>query len=240
MIKGKKIICLTLIALMAFGFFLYPTQTVEAKSPQRLLKVGCRGTDVSEVQKLLSNLGVRVGPIDGIFGSQTRLGVIVFQKYNKLAPDGIVGPLTYSALLLHNGQTTSAKSTSATTVSRGGARLDQREMYLLAQTISSEAKGEPYEGQVAVGAVILNRVKSPKFPNTIAGVVYQKGQFEPVMNGTIYQSPSPSAVKAAQDAVNGWDPSAGALYFYNPQKSTSAWIFTRPIITRIGNHVFTK
>lgn len=239
MLKLKKILCLLMIILTVFVF--YPTSIVRADSPQRLLKFGSKGSDVAEIQQMLTSLGLKIGPVDGIFGSRTEQGVVVFQKYNQLAPDGIVGPKTYYALLLNTGQNNKpSRSSASTTISRGGSRLTQQEIYLLSQLISSEAKGEPYKGQVAVGAVILNRVKNSQFPNTIAKVIYQKGQFEPVMNSTIYQTPSSSAIKAAQDAINGWDPSNGALFFYNPQKSSSAWIFTRPIIIKIGNHLFTK
>ncbi|HHV71436.1 MAG TPA: spore cortex-lytic enzyme, partial [Clostridia bacterium] len=154
MLKMKKTTIFIFITLLVFGFVTFMSiQSIEAASLQRILKVGTRGEDVAEVQKMLASLGVDVGPIDGIFGPKTKQAVIVFQKYNNLKVDGMVGQQTYSALLLHTGKSTSSNRTAAsTTVSRGGSRISSQEMQLLAQLISSEAKGEPYEGQVAVGA----------------------------------------------------------------------------------------
>lgn len=129
---------------------------------------------------------------------------------------------------------------AATLASRGANRPSARDVQLLAQMIMAEAQGEPYEGKVAVGAVILNRVRDPRFPNTLAGVLYEQDAFEPMLNGTFYQAPDADSIRAAQDALAGWDPTGGALYFYNPAKVWSTWVFTRPVLTQIGNHVFAK
>ena len=116
------------------------------------------------------------------------------------------------------------------------------DLQLIARAINGEARGEPYEGQVAVGAVILNRVKSSSFPNTVAGVIYQKGAFTAVSDGQINVpiSQGSTVLKAAQDALNGWDPTGGAIYYFNPATATSKWIWSRPVIKTIGKHKFCK
>lgn len=190
-----------------------------------LSRQGSRGEEVRKIQQKLKNWGYYSGEVDGIFGSQTRAAVVYFQKKNGLTADGIAGPATLAAMGISNSSTGSTTSYS-------------NELALLARIISAESRGEPYVGQVAVGAVILNRVKHPSFPNTIAGVVYQKGAFTAVVDGQFDQPVAASAYKAAQDAMNGWDPTGGAIYYYNPKTATSAWIRTRPVITTIGNHVF--
>ncbi len=190
-----------------------------------LSRQGSRGEEVRKIQQKLKNWGYYSGEVDGIFGSQTRAAVVYFQKKNGLTADGIAGPATLAAMGISNSSTGSTTSYS-------------NELALLARIISAESRGEPYVGQVAVGAVILNRVKHPSFPNTIAGVVYQKGAFTAVVDGQFDQPVASSAYKAAQDAMNGWDPTGGAIYYYNPKTATSAWIRTRPVITTIGNHVF--
>ncbi len=190
-----------------------------------LSRQGSRGDEVRKIQQKLKNWGYYSGEVDGIFGSQTRAAVVYFQKKNGLTADGIAGPATLAAMGISNSSTGSTTSYS-------------NELALLARIISAESRGEPYVGQVAVGAVILNRVKHPSFPNTIAGVVYQKGAFTAVVDGQFDQPVASSAYKAAQDAMNGWDPTGGAIYYYNPKTATSAWIRTRPVITTIGNHVF--
>ncbi|MBR0081674.1 MAG: spore cortex-lytic enzyme [Clostridia bacterium] len=194
-----------------------------------VLKKGATGEDVKLVQKKLKQWGYYSGAVDGIFGSQTEAAVKYFQRKNGLVADGIVGKKTAAAL----GISLSGGSSTAT------ANTDS-EVYLLAQCIHGEARGEPYKGQVAVGAVILNRVRSSQFPNTIAGVIYQKGAFSVVADGQINMDPGESALKAAKDALNGWDPTGGCLYYYNPKKTSNAWILSRPIVLRIGEHVFCK
>lgn len=196
-----------------------------------ILKKGSKGDEVKEVQRRLKKWGYYSGNVDGVFGNGTRAAVIAFQKKNGLTADGVVGKATYKAL---------GMTASYSVLSGSGKQSDytSSDLYLLAKTIHAEGRGEPYTGQVAIGAVILNRVRSSAFPNSIAGVVYQKGAFTAVADGQINLSPDNTAMSAAQDAINGWDPTGGAIYYYNPAIATSAWIFSRPTVTVIGKHVF--
>ena len=189
-------------------------------------KQGDSGSTVRTIQQKLKNWGYYKGNVDGIFGSQTKSAVISFQKKNGLTADGIVGNATLRALGMPTGTTSSA--------------VNNNDHYLLARMISAEARGEPYEGQVAVGAVILNRVDHPSFPDTISGVIYQPGAFSALGDGQFDKPIADSARKAATDALNGWDPSGGAIYYYNPAKTTNKWIYSRPVIGTIGKHVFAK
>ncbi len=198
-------------------------------SAQAALRRGSTGDDVIAVQKRLKQWGYYSGAVDGIFGYATERAVCWFQEKNGLTADGVVGEKTAAALGLRLSSTVS----SATKPASG-------DVYLLAQCIYSESRGEPYKGQVAVGAVVLNRVKSSAFPNSISGVIYQKGAFSAVDDGQINLTPNDSALKAAKDAMNGWDPTGGCLYYYNPAKTSNRWIRSRPIVVRIGNHVFCK
>lgn len=194
------------------------------------LRQGDSGEEVKAVQKKLRQWGYYEGEVDGIFGSGTKKAVIKFQQKNGLTADGIVGEKTAEALGLQ-------LSSSSGGSSSGGSDSN---IYLLAQCINGEARGESYKGQVAVGAVILNRVKSSKFPNTIAGVIYQQGAFDAVSDGQINQTPSDSCLKAARDAMNGYDPTGGCLYYYNPATTTNKWMLSKPVSLRIGNHVFCR
>ncbi len=191
---------------------------------QTLSKVGSRGQEVTQIQTKLTELGYFSDKIDGIYGEKTKAAVIRFQKAKGLSADGIAGPKTLDALGLGSSQSNGQYSSS--------------DIDLLARIISAEARGEPYTGQVAVGAVVLNRVEHPSFPNTLAGVIYQPGAFTAVVDGQFDEPVAESAYRAARDAVNGWDPSGGAIYYYNPDRSTNKWIFSRPIITVIGQHRF--
>jgi len=182
---------------------------------------GSRGDEVIQIQTRLKRWGYYNGAIDGVYGQGTYQAVRKFQANNGLAVDGVAGKQTLAALGLPTGSTSSNNN-----------------LNLLARAISGEARGEPYEGQVAVGAVILNRVDSSDFPNTIAGVIYQSGAFDSVYDGQINMEPTTTAIKAAQDALNGWDPSGGCLYFYNPATSTSKWIWSRTVVRKIGKHNF--
>ncbi len=195
-----------------------------------LLKYGSRGAEVKTVQTKLKNWGYYKGSVDGIYGWRTAVAVKAFQQKNGLKADGIVGDATAKALGMRVTATTAAR--------RGTSRSD--EVNTLAQCIHGEARGESYIGQVAVGAVVLNRVDDPRFPNTIAGVIFQPGAFTAVADGQMFQPPGDSALKAARDALNGWDPSGGAIYYYNPAKTTNKWIWSRPIIKVIGKHYFCK
>ncbi len=204
---------------------------VEAVLSAAVLRQGSKGDEVKEVQRRLKKWGYYNGSVDGVFGAATRAAVIAFQKKNGLTADGIVGKATYQALGIN------ANSGSATQT--GGMNgFSSSEVYLLAKTIYAEGRGEPYTGQVAIGAVVLNRVRDKAFPNTISGVVYQKHAFTAVSDGQINLTPNETAMKAARDAINGWDPTGGALYYYNPAVATSAWIFDRQTVTVIGKHVF--
>lgn len=191
------------------------------------LKRGSRGDNVIAVQKKLKQWGYYFGSIDGVYGADTERAVYTFQCKNGLTTDGVVGPKTAAALGLNFSSASSSSGTSAS-----------GDVYLLARCIYGEARGEPYKGQVAVGAVILNRVRSSSFPNSIAGVIYQQGAFSVVADGQINLTPNDTAIKAAKDAMNGWDPTGGCLYYYNPDKTTNKWILSKPISLRIGSHVF--
>ena len=211
-------------------------QAVEATvATAAVLRQGSSGGEVKEVQRRLKNWGYYTGAVDGVFGAGTKKAVIAFQKKNGLTADGVVGKSTYKALgmtdsynTLNRGQSSSASSSSYTS----------SDLYVLAKAIYAEGRGESYTGQVAIGAVIMNRVRSSQFPNTIAGVVYQKGAFTAVADGQINLEPNETAYNAAKDAMNGWDPTYGCLYYYNPAVATSAWIFNRKTVTVIGKHVF--
>lgn len=200
------------------------TQTTYALT----LKQGSTGSTVKTMQKKLKNWGYYKGAVDGIFGSGTKAAVIYFQKKNGLTADGIVGKKTLAAL----GMSASDSSSNVT----GG--YSDADVNLLTRLIYGEARGESYAGQVAVGAVVMNRIKSASFPNTMSGVIYQSYAFTAVSDGQINLTPNATAKKAALDAMNGWDPTYGALYYYNPATATSAWIFSRKTTVTIGNHVF--
>lgn len=220
-----SILLILILSILFIGALVY--ENIYAQN----LAWGSSGAEVTELQNRLSRWGYYDGPISGTYGPQTYEAVRFFQQRNGLTVDGIVGPQTRAAL----GMPTTAAAPTAP-VSRGVSRSDDVQM--LARAIHAESKGEPYEGQVAVGAVILNRVRSADFPNTIAGVVYQPCAFEPVKRGAINETPGDSAHRAARDALNGWDPTGGALYFWNPATATSRWIWTRTVTLRIGKHVF--
>ena len=197
-----------------------------------VLRKGSKGNEVKEVQRRLKQWGYYSGGVDGVFGAGTRAAVIAFQKKNGLTADGVVGKATYKALGMTASYNVLAGGGS------GGSTYTSSDLYLLAKTIYAEGRGEPYAGQVAIGAVILNRVRNSSFPNSVSGVVYQKGAFTAVSDGQINLSPDNTAMSAAQDAINGWDPTGGAIYYYNPAVATSAWIFSRKTVTVIGKHVF--
>ncbi len=199
-----------------------------------VLRQGSKGDEVKEVQRRLKLWGYYDGGVDGVFGKATRSAVIYFQKKNGLTADGVVGKATYKALGMTKAY--EALVSGATAESTGG--FSSADVYLLARTIYAEGRGEPYTGQVAIGAVVLNRVRDTQFPNTVSGVVYQKHAFTAVSDGQINLTPNDTAMRAAKDAINGWDPTGGALYYYNPAIATSAWIFDRQTVTVIGKHVF--
>ena len=200
------------------------------------LRRGDSGDDVTKLQKKLKNWGYYNGSVDGVFGGGTEEAVMYFQQKNGLTADGVVGNATAKAL----GLTLSGGSSSGSSGSSSSSQSASGDTYLLAKCVYGEARGESYKGQAAVAAVILNRVKSSSFPNTIAGVIYQPGAFDVVSDGQINLSPNETAIKVAKDAMNGYDPTGGCLYYYNPAKTTNKWIRSRPIIVTIGQHVFCK
>ena len=208
---------LNLLVLAALSF-LYPSPAAEALS-----KNGSTGAEVKAIQETLKDRGLYSGSIDGIYGAGTQAAVKKFQKQQGLTADGIAGPLTLKRLGVSVGAIPEA---------------NEANMNLLARIISAEARGEPYSGQVAVGAVILNRVEHPSFPDTLSGVIYQPGAFTAITDGQFNESVAESAYRAARDALNGTDPSGGAIYYYNPDRAISQWIRTRPVIKRIGKHLF--
>jgi N-acetylmuramoyl-L-alanine amidase len=221
MSKERRRLCLALavvfvvnIAVICFA------QNAMAATYRR----GSVGSVVSQIQTKLRDWGYYFGDVDGIYGSKTEGAVKKFQQKNGLTADGLTGPATLEALGLPTGST-AADSNSGS-------------LNLLARLISAEARNEPYEGQVAVGAVVLNRVKHPSFPDTIPGVIYQTGAFTCLVDGQFDKPVVDSAYQAARDALNGWDPSGGAIYYFNPATATSKWIWSRPLITVIGNHRF--
>lgn len=220
-IKFHSLISIILIGCILFiGSF--TAISLNNTAEQTLSKQGSRGEEVKSIQTKLKENGLYNGTIDGIFGIQTQKAVKEFQKKNNLNPDGIAGPQTLSKL---NISTTNTNTTDI-------------EVNLLARIISAESRGEEYIGQVAVGAVVLNRVESPLFPDTLAGVIYQPGAFTAITDGQFNEPTSQQSIRAAQDSINGQDPTGGALYYYNPDKTNDKWIRTRPVITRIGKHLF--
>ena len=230
--KQNRFISITIILVLLVGVtsilaaeYITPYIAPEQKSVQTLSKYGSTGSEVRQVQTKLKSLGYYKGSVDGIYGTATKNAVMAFQRNCGLKVDGIAGPKT----LLYLG-ITSGSNTGYSTA----------DINLLAKLISAEARGESYTGQVAVGAVVLNRVAHSSFPDTISGVIYQKGAFSCVTDSNWYAETTESAKRAARDAINGWDPSGGAIYYYNPRTATSQWIYSRPKIVTIGKHVFCK
>lgn len=232
--KVFKILVLTLVVLNMF-YFSYPQKTVETANrfnifAPRSLYWGSSGQDVKTVQDKLLRWKYYDGSVDGVYGARTYRAVRRFQQKNGLNADGVVGPSTAQAMGISTTSSSSAGSTQG--VNRNA------DEYLLARTIHGEARGEPYIGKVAVAAVVLNRVKSPSFPNTPAGVVYQPLAFTAVADGQINLTPNKDAINAARDALNGWDPTNGCLYYWNPATATSKWIWSRKVTLKIGKHWF--
>ena len=227
----KKALKITTLILMVFtigfcitGFTLGQNVT---SAYAIVLQRGSTGSTVKTLQQKLKNWGYYPGAVDGIYGTQTVNAVKYFQRKNNLVVDGIAGPKTLAKI----GISSSGSSSSS---------YSDSDVQLLARLIYGEARGESYVGQVAVGAVVMNRIRSSSFPNTMSGVIYQKYAFTAVSDGQINLAPNETAKKAAKDAMNGWDPSYGALYYYNPKIATSSWIFSRQTTVTIGNHVFAK
>ena len=224
--KRFRHLCLALAALIAAGTLLAALiPAAEAVT----YKKGSSGAVVSQIQTKLKIWGYYAGDVDGIYGSATERAVRAFQRKNGLTADGKAGAQTLEAL----GLPADSGGNSGGSGGMTGAQVD-----LLARLISAEARGEPYSGQVAVGAVVLNRIRHPSFPNTLSGVIYQSGAFTCITDGQFNEPVAESAYRAARDALNGVDPSGGAIYYFNPSTATSAWIWSRPLITVIGKHRF--
>ncbi len=220
----KKVASIVLIIAVVLSGVLLFAIPWEEQAEALTLKRGSTGSTVKTLQTKLKNWGYYTGAVDGIYGTQTVNAVKYFQRKNGLTVDGIAGNKTLSAMGISSGSSTNTSSSSDT--------------YLLARLIHAEARGEPYTGQVAVGAVVLNRMRSSLFPNTMAGVIYQPWAFTCVNDGQINLTPNDTAMRAAKDALNGWDPSNGCLYYYNPRTATSSWIWSRKVAITIGNHSF--
>ena len=222
--KPAGILAILLVILLIYNIF-FTNNNLFALS-----KYGSRGAEVTQIQTKLKRWGYYTGNIDGIYGSQTLEAVKYFQRKNGLVVDGIAGKKTLEAMGIFNssGNSNSSNSTS------------NSDLNLLARAVYGEARGEPYVGQVAVAAVVLNRVKNSSFPNTISGVIYQPGAFTAVSDGQINLTPNQTAYNAARDALNGWDPSYGSIYYFNPNTATNAWIWSRPHVITIGKHRFCK
>lgn len=224
MLLTKRKICVMLAAALLLEALVFACvlPCVNAAT----VKVGSRGEVVRTIQTKLKRWGYYTGGVDGIFGAKTKAAVQFFQRRNGLAADGIVGAATARAMGV------SLKGTSSS------AGTTNSDLYLMSCCIYGEARGESYTGKVAVAAVILNRVKSASFPNSISGVIYQKGAFTCVDDGQINMGTNDECTRAAQDALNGWDPTGGALYYFNPVTATSKWIWSRPQLVTIGKHIF--
>ena len=218
---GRKRLCLALAVVFLFNIAVISlAETAEAASYKR----GSTGSVVRQIQQKLLNWGYYSGEVDGIYGSKTEAAVSYFQRKNGLTVDGKAGPQTLAAMGI---QTPGAVESSTS-----------GDVALLARLISAEARGESYEGQVAVGAVVMNRIAHPSFPNTLSGVIYQRGAFSCLADGQFDRPVAQSAYQAARDAMNGYDPTGGAIYYFNPATATSAWIWSRPLLVTIGRHRF--
>lgn len=226
MLKNKKTIISMITIILVFAIFISYNMFFRNNEVEALSKYGSRGDEVTQIQTKLKRWGYYNGSIDGIYGTQTQKAVRYFQSKNGLTVDGIAGKNTLAAMGINSSNNSNSSYST---------NLD-----LLARLVHGEARGEPYTGKVAVAAVVLNRVKSSSFPNTVAGVIYQKGAFDAVSDGQINMSPDSTSKKAAQDALNGWDPSYGAIYYFNPNTATNKWIWSRPMTVTIGNHRFCK
>ncbi len=217
-----------ILLLIATVLFVSYNVIVRNQVSEALSRYGSRGSEVSKIQTKLKNWGYYTGSVDGIYGSSTLSAVKKFQRKNGLTADGIAGKATLEKMGIFSSSSKSSGSVSSSSLN------------LISRFVYAESRGEPYKGQVAVAAVILNRVKDSRFPNTVSGVVYQSGAFTCVSDGQINLSPNDTARKAAQDAMNGWDPTYGAIYYFNPNTAKSKWIWSRPMTVTIGKHRFCK
>lgn len=220
--------CLVIVITYFIASVLLPINSSEVGAIT--YSYGSKGNAVREIQTRLKRWGYYTGSVDGVYGYKTYTAVRKFQGKNGLKVDGVVGDRTLAALGIVSKPATNTSSKV----------YNNNDMMLLAKIINGEARGEPYEGQVAVGAVVMNRTRDPRFPSTVAGVVYQPGAFTAIVDGQINAKIEQSSINAARDALNGWDPSGGAVFYYNPAKTTNKWIWSRPVIKVIGKHKFCK
>lgn len=211
--KKLFLVCLIFVFVVGTSLRVYSTS-----------RRGSSGNEVRQIQEKLKRWGYYNGAVDGVYGSKTEAAVKSFQKKNGLTADGIAGKKTLAAMGINSSSSSSSGN----------------DLNLLSKVVYAEARGEPYSGQVGVAAVVLNRVSSSSFPNTVAGVVYQSGAFDAVSDGQINLTPDSTARKAAQDALNGWDPTYGCIYYFNPSTATSKWIWSRPQVIHIGKHIFCR
>lgn len=232
-LKNRKFLIIIMVVVVGLtvmsSMWIYKKYEKQNETLETLSKYGSRGSEVTQIQTKLKRWGYYTGNVDGIYGTQTVNAVKYFQRKNGLTADGIAGPATLKAMGIMTSSSSSSSSSSYNS-----------NLNLLSRVIYGESRGEPYTGQVAVGAVVMNRVKSSSFPNTISGVVYQSGAFDAIKDGQINLTPDSTARKAAQDALNGWDPSYGAIYYFNPSTATNKWIWSRPMTITIGKHRFCK
>ena len=235
-IKIKRNLKAILVILLVGTIFISYNVFFRNNELLALSKYGSRGEEVRTIQTKLKRWGYYNGNVDGIYGSQTQEAVKYFQRKNGLTVDGIAGTKTLQAMGIYNSSGNSSSGSS----NNSSSSTNSNDLNLLSRLVYGEARGEPYTGQVAVAAVVLNRVKSSSFPNTIAGVIYQSGAFDVVADGQINLTPNETAKKAAQDALNGWDPTNGAIYYFNPSTATNKWIWSRPMTVTIGKHRFCK
>lgn len=217
--QRKKLILAVALIFAVNIFIIALAQSADAA----LYKRGSSGATVTQIQTRLKSWGYYTGDIDGVYGSRTESAVRYFQRSNGLTADGQAGDSTLAAMGIYE---------------QGSGGASDGDVYLLARLISAEARGEPYIGQVAVGAVVLNRIDHPSFPNSLSGVIYQSGAFSCLYDGQFDQPISDSAYRAAREALAGADPTGGAIYYFNPATATSAWIWSRPLLTVIGSHRF--
>ncbi|HIW33231.1 MAG TPA: spore cortex-lytic enzyme [Candidatus Paenibacillus intestinavium] len=256
----RKLTVFVIVVMLFSTLYMYNKFTDESTVPtfsSATLKVGSYGSDVSELQGRLKYLGYFNGEVDGAFGSQTKSAVTWFQWEFGLTSDGVVGKSTKQKLVKATAKwnasmTAGPESGSGSGSSNGDGSnsnstgqsnllgLSENDIQLMANAVYGEARGESYEGQVAVAAVILNRIKHPDFPNTVYGVIFEPRAFTAVADGQIYLTPNENAKKAVREAINGWDPTYGCIYYFNPDTATSAWIWTRQQIMTIGKHIFCK
>lgn len=223
--------------ILAF-LLLVPANEGEAYLGDRVLKMGIQGYDVTQLQKNLGYLGYAVGKVDGKYGWQTYLNVREFQQKNGLKADGIVGKTTANAIISQVSGSPAQRPRVQTNTSRGHLSLSRQDIYDLARVVHGEARGENFEGQVAVASVVLNRLLSGQFGSTIQDIIFQPWAFTAVNDKQFYLEPNESAYNAVYAAVKGWDPTNGAVYYWNPLTATSKWIWSRPVVNQIGNHVF--